>query len=291
MSADGAGRGRPVYPPALDALLAGEADPVFARRARTVLEWLPPDPDPARCYVDVGCGRGYYLHYYAALGQARIVGVERDAGLARVARAALGDRPGVGIAVASATALPFPDGAVDGIVMSEVLEHVDDDARALGEAARVLKPGATLALTVPDAGYPWLWDPVNRTRESLGLAPVREGFFAGIWAGHRRLYDAAGLAALARSAGFEVVETRRFGRYSWPFAHNLIYGVGKPLLESGRVPASLARAVDRRGGEGASRTSPWRALRAAFLWPDRFNRDDEGPAAATVNLAMRLVRR
>ena len=64
---------------------------------------------------------------------------------------------------------------------------------------------------------------------------------------------------------------------------------GKPLLESGHVPASLARAVDRRGGESASRASAWRALRAAFLWPDRFNRDDEGPEVATVNLAMRLV--
>ena len=109
--------------------------------------------------------------------------------------------------------------------------------------------------------------------------------------GNRRLYDTARLAALSRAAGFEVVEARRFGRYSWPFAHNLIYGVGKTLLESGHVPASLARAVDRRGGESASRASAWRALRAAFLWPDRFNRDDEGPAAATVNLAMRLVRR
>lgn len=277
--------------PTLDTLLAGEADPVFARRVRTVLAWLPPDPDPRRLYVDVGCGRGYYLHYYAALGHARVVGLERDPRIAALARAALADVPGAQVAIGSATSLPFADASVAGVVMSEVLEHVDDDARALREAARVLQPGGTVALTVPHDRYPWLWDPINRTRERFGVAPVREGALAGIWAGHLRLYSEGRLAEIASQAGFDVVETRRFGRLSWPFAHNLIYGVGKPLLESGHVPASLARAVDRRGGESASRASAWRALRAAFLWPDRFNRDDEGPDVATVNLAMRLVRR
>lgn len=276
---------------AIDALLAGEADPVFARRARTVLGWLPPDPDPGRVYVDVGCGRGYYLHYYAALGHARIVGIERDPSIAAIAARALAGAPAAQVLVGSATSLPLPDGCAAGVVMSEVLEHVDDDAAALREAARVLRPGGIVALTVPHDRYPWLWDPVNRTRERLGLPPVRQGALAGIWAGHVRLYSEAALAALAERAGFEVVETRRFGRYSWPFSHNLIYGLGKPLLESGLAPTSLARAVDRRGSGTAARPTPWRALRAAFLWPDRFNRDDEGPGPATVNLAMRLVRR
>ena len=276
---------------ALDALLAGEADPVFARRVRAVVGWLPPDPDPRQRYGGGGGGR-FNPHQAAAApppprGGGRAPRPRRAAGGARAPPHA----PSAQVAIGSATSLPFADASVAGVVMSEVLEHVDDDARALREAARVLRPGGVVALTVPHDRYPWLWDPINRTRERLGVAPLRAGALAGIWAGHLRLYSERQLAALAAQAGFDVVETRRFGRVSWPFAHNLIYGVGKPLLESGHVPASLARAVDRRGGESASRASAWRALRSAFLWPDRFNRDDEGPDVATVNLAMRLVRR
>ena len=148
----------------LDRLLAGEADPVFARRVRTVLGWLPPDPDPRNVYVDVGCGRGYYLHYYAALGQGRVVGIERDRRIAELARRALANEPAAQVTVGSATALPLTGASVAGIVMSEVLEHVEDDAAALREAARVLRPGGSVALTVPHGLYPWLWDPVNRTR-------------------------------------------------------------------------------------------------------------------------------
>ncbi|HJR74655.1 MAG TPA: class I SAM-dependent methyltransferase [Luteimonas sp.] len=48
-----------------------------------------------------------------------------------------------------ATALRWPDAAMDGIVSLDVLEHVPDYRAALGEFARVLRPGGALALTVP----------------------------------------------------------------------------------------------------------------------------------------------
>jgi SAM-dependent methyltransferase len=45
--------------------------------------------------------------------------------------------------------LPFPDGEFDRIIASEVLEHIPDDERAISELARVLRPGGTMAVTVP----------------------------------------------------------------------------------------------------------------------------------------------
>ena len=48
-----------------------------------------------------------------------------------------------------ALALPFPDGTFDRVIASEVLEHIPDDTAAMRELARVLRPGGTMAVTVP----------------------------------------------------------------------------------------------------------------------------------------------
>jgi SAM-dependent methyltransferase len=47
------------------------------------------------------------------------------------------------------TRLPFPDDTFDRIICSEVMEHIPDDHAAARELARVLKPGGTIAVTVP----------------------------------------------------------------------------------------------------------------------------------------------
>jgi SAM-dependent methyltransferase len=45
--------------------------------------------------------------------------------------------------------LPFPDASFDRVICSEVLEHIPGDREAMGELARVLRPGGTMAVTVP----------------------------------------------------------------------------------------------------------------------------------------------
>ncbi|MFT4286410.1 class I SAM-dependent methyltransferase [Nocardioides sp.] len=48
-----------------------------------------------------------------------------------------------------ALALPFADGEFDRVIAAEVLEHLPADIAAIGELARVLRPGGTLVATVP----------------------------------------------------------------------------------------------------------------------------------------------
>jgi SAM-dependent methyltransferase len=45
--------------------------------------------------------------------------------------------------------LPFPDASFDRVICSEVLEHIPGDLEAMGEFHRVLRPGGTMAVTVP----------------------------------------------------------------------------------------------------------------------------------------------
>ena len=56
--------------------------------------------------------------------------------------------PGLDL-VGSALALPLADAVCDGIICTEVVEHVPEPEHALREMARVLTPGGLLYLTVP----------------------------------------------------------------------------------------------------------------------------------------------
>jgi SAM-dependent methyltransferase len=56
-----------------------------------------------------------------------------------------------------ALSLPFADGEFDRIVAAEVLEHIHHDVDAIKELVRVLRPGGTLAISVPR----WLPEVVN----------------------------------------------------------------------------------------------------------------------------------
>ncbi len=88
-----------------------------------------------------------------------------------------------------ALALPFADGEFDRIVAAEILEHVPADIAAIADIARVLRPGGTLAVTVPR----WFPEIVNwRLSEEYHSNP----------GGHIRIYTDAELIDKVTRAGF-----------------------------------------------------------------------------------------
>ena len=99
----------------------------------------------------------------------------------------------LGVVCGDATQLPFADGSFDGVVASEVLEHVPDDVGALAELVRVLRPGGALAITVPS----WLPEKINWMLSDDYHAPAAVG-------GHVRIYSATELKAKLRAAGLRV---------------------------------------------------------------------------------------
>ncbi|WP_306371076.1 methyltransferase domain-containing protein [Nocardiopsis sp. CC223A] len=110
-------------------------------RARESLRLRPGDP-----VVDVGCGGGRATAELAAAG-VRAVGVDLDPAMLDAARAA---HPGADFRHGDAYRLPLPDGSVRGYRAEKVYHSLDDPARALAEAHRVLAPGGRLALLGQD---------------------------------------------------------------------------------------------------------------------------------------------
>jgi SAM-dependent methyltransferase len=107
--------------------------------------------------LDLGCGGGRHAFELYRRG-ARVVALDRNTGdLAGVATMfeamrAAGEAPDGATATvlhADARQLPFLDDAFDTVVIAEVLEHIVDDHRVIAEIARVVRPGGTVAVTVP----------------------------------------------------------------------------------------------------------------------------------------------
>src|SRR4051812_21182144 len=110
--------------------------------------------------LDLGCGFGRH-GYEAARRGADVVSVDYSEQELKAVRATFGnmhDQNQVrfdhcqGTVRADAVVLPFSNCSFDRVIASEVLEHIDNDAEAVRELARVLRPGGTLAVTVPAFG-------------------------------------------------------------------------------------------------------------------------------------------
>ncbi len=275
-----------VDPELIRHMTRNEADMAFKKRVQTIFEWIPLH-DGARL-LDCACGRGYYLNMIRYVSRCELVGLELEDAIIRKAQRNVGHLPGITLTRGNIYALPFPDNWFDGVILSEILEHIEDDVAGLHEVRRVLKPGGVVAITVPNANYPFLWDPINKTLETLFHTKIRRGPLAGIWANHVRLYTREQLRTAVERAGLVVEAERAFTHYSFPFIHNLVYGLGKPLLESGLLPGKLADAADRTAFDrnNGSLLNPINLGVAVLNFFDRPNKLNEPPGRSTVNLAL-----
>lgn len=270
-------------------LTRNEADMAFKRRVRTIFEWVPPPDAEDAIILDCACGRGFYLNYYRTVSNVKLVGLELDPEVIMKAQNNVGHHDDITLTRANIYSLPFPDNYFDGVLLSEILEHIDEDVRGLKEVFRVLKPGASVAITVPNANYPFLWDPINKTLETVFKTKIRKGPLSGIWANHVRLYTMDQLRLAVTEAGFEIAAERAFTHYSFPFIHNIVYGLGKPLLESGVMPEKMAQAADRTTFDenSGSKLNPINLGLSVLNFFDRPNKMDEPLDRSTVNLCIK----
>lgn len=275
-----------IDPVVVERMTRNEPDMAYRLRVKTILEWLQPrDTDSI---LDAGCGRGFYLTFVREVSPARLAGVELDFATICLAKQALGGLDKLTLANANLLALPFPERNFDKVILSEVLEHVEDDIGVLVMLARILKPGGLLAITVPHANYPFWWDPINKTLEVLFGIHIQHGVLAGLWANHVRLYREEQLCAAVAESGLEILEVRRFTHYCFPFIHNIVYGFGKTALEAGVLPEKIASAANRHdvSGNRGGPLNPVNIGLTMFEWFDRRNLPSEPVGRATVNLAL-----
>ncbi len=195
-----------------------EERPRAAKRGHTAEDWVGAPSDMqrsgpaflARTYLvdralqslrpgrllDVGCGRGN-VTAIAARHVPEIVATDVAADAVAETRSRLEGRDGASAFVADILAGDWgevPDGQrgpFDCVLLSEVLEHVEDDASALETCRALLAERGSLLITVP--ADPTLWTALDDL------------------VGHRRRYTKAGLTSKLEGAGFRVFRLVNWG--------------------------------------------------------------------------------
>jgi SAM-dependent methyltransferase len=157
--ADAYERGRPDYPPAVVGALAAELQ-------------IP----PAAPVLDLGAGTGKLTQALAAAGF-DVVAVEPQEPLREVLAAKVGAER---VKEGTAEAIPLPDDSVAAVTVADAF-HWFDQATALNEIRRVLRPGGGLAIlfNVPD------WNEASWAEEVGSLLterrPEHPGFDGRPW--------------------------------------------------------------------------------------------------------------
>ena len=158
--------------------------------------------------LDFGCGNGAQTLLFVDDFE-HIVGVDVDGPSIEkfrdtVVKRVLGAR--VKVTEYDGRTLPLADASVDFAISFEVLEHVLDERRALDELHRVLRPGARLAMSVPNRW--WVFETHGAALPLLKWNRVP--FFSWLpkplhdrWA-RARIYSRGEITGKLRAAGFNV---------------------------------------------------------------------------------------
>lgn len=153
---------------------------------------------PGDRVLDLGCGAGRHaFEMYRRGGD--VVAFDQDVEELEQVRALFAAMKDAGEVPVGAEAdtkegdalqLPFADGEFDRIVAAEILEHVPADIAAIEEMVRVLRPGGTIAVSVPR----WFPEIVNwKLSEDYHNIP----------GGHIRIYSDKELIGKLTTAGLE----------------------------------------------------------------------------------------
>ena len=112
------------------------------------------DSDRGRKILDIGAGTGDDLAVIAGVGD--VYAVDSDPKCLNL----VPDELVAEKRCADACDLPYEESFFDLVVAFDVLEHIEDDERAIGEIHRVLKPGKSFVFTVP--AFDWLFSSHDR---------------------------------------------------------------------------------------------------------------------------------
>lgn len=177
--------------------------------------------------LEIGCSSGFMLHrMHKAFPQATIIGADVVSEPLHKLAVAL---PTIPLLRFDLLHCPLPDNSIDAIVILNVLEHIENDALALQQIHRILKPGGVAIIEVP-AG-PGLYDIYDKVLM------------------HYRRYTRADLTKLVSQIGFKIKDNSHLGFFLYPPFWFVKKRNKRLLAESEETQQKLVEKTIRDTGE------------------------------------------
>lgn len=174
---------------------AGTRD-LAALRLERVLEGIPDGPLRV---LEVGCGAGRHTRAIKRYRPESLV-FGCDVSTRAIEEAHVGDGE-VDYRLGNALELPYGEGCFDVVIILDVLEHVEDPAKAIAEVKRVLKPGGVFLLYVPlEANRGTLYSILRHS----DIFPILD--WKRDLVGHIQHFTAGDVTSLLAEGGFQIGE-------------------------------------------------------------------------------------
>lgn len=149
-------------------------DPVDEKKLAFLVEEIRRVGEPPLDILEIGCGSGNICRPLASLGH-RVRGTDIDPASVEFARSH-SRFPNLELAVGGIDQLhEEPSAGYDVIIASEVLEHIDNPAAALGGIRRLLRPEGVVLVTIPNGYGPWEAGQAVSPRRLAGWLARRSG--------------------------------------------------------------------------------------------------------------------
>lgn len=204
----------------------------FQGRRRVVKAFIVGEGDETKGQVlDIGSGYGALVPVLKAMGYVDVIEPYKEA------HPTLIDMGVQNIYAIKDFPQNFPQKKYDCVTLFDVLEHIEDDGKALGVIReRLLKPGGRCLLTVP--AYAWLWTKHDDIHH------------------HFRRYHKKGLKGIMEQAGFKDIRISYFMTFLFPLAalERIFLKIRPPENANLKLPHPLVNKL----------------LERIFGWEDKF---------------------
>ncbi|MBN2432738.1 MAG: class I SAM-dependent methyltransferase [Acidobacteria bacterium] len=153
---------------------------------------------PAGRFLDVGCAIGAFLEGVRQTSGWQVQGVELGASGVKYAR----EKYGLDVHHGSLASAAYPTAHFQYVHVNNVLEHETDPVGFLAECRRILEPGGTLFLSLPNGDNDWR--PLARYYREEGRPPLSKD-------GHLFFFPPSAIRRLLQESGFAIRHQRTYG--------------------------------------------------------------------------------